>query len=342
MVTAIDSYHKMESNFFISHYIRLIFSFLRRHFLLCLSFCGLIFGVGFSFTYGNPPPPPPNQLTLPPRSPYEQNISGTGFIEPNTENVNLGAYATGIVEKVFVKAGDTVQKGLALFTLDQRTAQAEVIIRERIVDSMAADVSLTKVDLNEKQNELHRAKGMTIGRSISEKDLQKREFDLGRAQASLQQRQSQLEKAKADLRGAQVTLEKLTVTAPFDGTILKVRIRQGELVTEFSSTQQQAPILIGNISPLHIRVQIDENDIWRFNTKAKAMAYLKSNKDIHFPLMFVRIDPHAQPKQQLSGDSFEKVDTRVIEVIYKIEGQSQNLYTGQQCDVFIETTKGYS
>ena len=58
---------------------------------------------------------------------------------------------------------------------------------------------------------------------------------------------------------------------------------------------------MGNHIPLYLRVQIDENDGWRFLNGSKAYAYLKSNKDISFPLKFIHIEPYAQQKKTAWG-----------------------------------------
>ena len=58
-----------------------------------------------------------------------------------------------------------------------------------------------------------------------------------------------------------------------------------------------------------------------------------------FPLKFVRIEPYVIPKKSLTGDNTERVDTRVLQVIYEVEGDSGPLFVGMQVDVFIDTEK---
>ena len=53
------------------------------------------------------------------------------------------------------------------------------------------------------------------------------------------------------------------------------------------------------------------------------------------PLRFVRIEPYVVPKRSLTGDSLERVDTRVLQVIYEFQRPSFPIYVGQQVDVFI-------
>ena len=42
------------------------------------------------------------------------------------------------------------------------------------------------------------------------------------------------------------------------------------------------------------------------------------------------------PKRSLTGDSTERVDTRVLQVIYRVERDDLPLFVGQQLDVFID------
>ena len=67
-----------------------------------------------------------------------------------------------------------------------------------------------------------------------------------------------------------------------------------------------------------------------------AWATLKGRKEPRFPLEFVRIEPYVVPKRSLTGESTERVDTRVLQVLYSFEPAALNAYVGQQMDVFIE------
>jgi HlyD family secretion protein len=67
------------------------------------------------------------------------------------------------------------------------------------------------------------------------------------------------------------------------------------------------------------------------------VAYLRGNRDIGADLTFYRIEPYVIPKKSLTGDSTERVDTRVLQVLYTFEPGEKPIYVGQQMDVFIET-----
>jgi len=53
-------------------------------------------------------------------------------------------------------------------------------------------------------------------------------------------------------------------------------------------------------------------------------------------LRYVRTDPDVVPKVLLTGDTTQRTDTRVLQVVYSFDPKSLALYVGQQMDVFIE------
>jgi HlyD family secretion protein len=83
---------------------------------------------------------------------------------------------------------------------------------------------------------------------------------------------------------------------------------------------------------------VDENDAWRVRNNAEAVGYLRGNNQIRAPLKFVRFEPFVVPKMSLTGDSTERVDTRVLQVIYSFERGDLPIYIGQQMDVYIDAS----
>jgi HlyD family secretion protein len=88
-------------------------------------------------------------------------------------------------------------------------------------------------------------------------------------------------------------------------------------------------------------VDVDEHEAWRVRPDAKAMGHIRGNPDLKSELQFVRFEPFVVPKKSLTGDSTERVDTRVLQIIYKVERDDFPIFVGQQMDVFIDA-KGAS
>jgi len=112
--------------------------------------------------------------------------------------------------------------------------------------------------------------------------------------------------------------------------VLQVNVRPGEYV---GATQGQAFIVLGTVGKLHIRVDIDENDIPRFKPGMKGAAMPRGNPEKQFAISFVRVEPYVIPKKSLTGANTERVDTRVLQVIYSLDDPSAPLFVGQQLDV---------
>jgi predicted lipoprotein len=99
----------------------------------------------------------------------------------------------------------------------------------------------------------------------------------------------------------------------------------------------QPYLLLGNISPLHIRVDVDEHEAWRVQPNTAAEASVRGNAALRASLRFVRFEPYVIPKASLTGAATERVDTRVLQIIYELDSSSLRLFPGQQMDVFIQT-----
>jgi len=131
-----------------------------------------------------------------------------------------------------------------------------------------------------------------------------------------------------------VEIERLTVSAPMAGEVLQVNIRPGEFAQ--SGVLGQPLILLGDVDKLHVRVDIDENDAWRFHPSSAAVAFVRGNPKLKTDLTFEYVEPYVVPKRSLTGESVERVDTRVMQVLYSFRRANLPVYPGQLMDVYIE------
>src|SRR5262249_10992145 len=127
-------------------------------------------------------------------------------------------------------------------------------------------------------------------------------------------------------------IERALVVAPVEAVVLQVDVRPGERITE---TNTKPLMVLGATDTLHVRVDIDERDISRFQPGAAAKAYPRGESQCELPLKFVRVEPFVVPKKSLTGENSERVDTRVLQVIFAIERGQDRVFVGQQLDAFI-------
>jgi hypothetical protein len=70
------------------------------------------------------------------------------------------------------------------------------------------------------------------------------------------------------------------------------------------------------------------------------VATLKGRPGVRFDLSFVRVDPYVIPKRSLTGDNIERVDTRVLQVIYALpDKRPLDVFVGQQMEVYLEAVE---
>ena len=265
-----------------------------------------------------PSAPPPID---PSPKPYAVSVAASGIIEALSENVSIGVPEAGLVTKVHVKVWDSIREGQPLFTLDDRELKAQLIVNE-------ANVTVAGATVHRLQDQLARLTSVNDSRAVSRDEVRTKEHDVAVAVA-------QLEAARAQVAQNKVLLERLIVVAPRAGTVLQVNIRAGEYA---SVTPKNAAMVLGDVDHLQVRADVDEQNATRLQAGQTATAYLKGDTTEPIELRFVRIEPYVVPKVSLTGASTERVDTRVLQVIYSFERpQNRPVYVGQQVDLFVKS-----
>lgn len=300
------------------------------------SFYLALIGVAATFAIVNksrqrPPAPPP--LVEPARSPFARAVAATGIIEAANENVRIAATHPGLIEKLFVKVGTKVKKGDPLFQIDSREAAARLESMKAQLDSMKAAIATEEVSLADMQDQFKRVRQLEKDKVASDDEVKRKQFALEGSQARLNRMKADIQSATRQVEHAAVELNVLKVTAPRDGTILQVNVREGE----YAATQTAEPLLIlGDTETLDVRCDVDEQDAHMVVPNTAAVAFLKGSTQNKISLRFERIEPFVVPKKSLTGDSTERVDTRVLQIIYRFDRPAFPVYVGQQVDVFID------
>jgi multidrug resistance efflux pump len=307
----------------------------------------------------------------PPSSSFQNKVGAVALVEASSENISVSLPIPGLVTAVFIKAGDHVKKGQRLFILDDRDIRAEVLLREsnleltkarlarmessprpEEVPPAEARVKEAEGQLSDAQLQVDLMESVRDRRAIRTEDLERRRRTVQIATARLDESKAALrllragawskdiEVAKAEVLQAasqvqrvRADLERLTVVSPIDGEILQCKVRPGEYAA--AGPLAQPLILLGAVTQLNVRAEVDERDALRVNQNAAVTASVRGDASHRFPLRFVRFEPFVVPKKNLTGDASERVDTRVLQVIYSLDKDAP-VRPGQQMDVFIE------
>jgi multidrug efflux pump subunit AcrA (membrane-fusion protein) len=274
----------------------------------------------------------------PPGSPYDHTVAAVGLVETSTENIAIGTPLADVVVEVPVTVGQSVKAGDVLFRLDDRQWRAELSARQADLRVARTQVQVNQALLNDATRQLAFAEAVKDPGAISVEELTNRRSAVETARARLDQSGAQVESAAGQVKMTQTQIERSVVRAPVDGEALQVKVHPGEFAP--AGVTETPLVLLGRLHPLHVRVDVDEHEAWRVRPEARAVAAVRGNANLKTPLTFVRFEPFVVPKKSLTGDSTERVDTRVLQVIYRVQREDLPLFVGEQMDVFIERAEG--
>ena len=315
------------------------------------------------------PEPPPSP---PPAAKFESSVGAVGLVEANTENIEVSCAVSGMVTQLYVKAGNRVQQGQQLFSLDDRDLRADLAVKRTALENARALLAKLKAEprpeelppleakvteaqalVADAEVQVQLIESVTDTRAVKKEDVLRRRQNYEAAKARLAQAEkdlalaragawgpdleiarTQVAQAEAAVRQDQVNIERLTTRAPIDGTILQNKVRLGQYAQ--CGPLSEPLMILGSVTPYHVRVDVDEHDAWRVRERAAAVGSPRGNGSLKIALEFVRFEPYVIPKKSLTGDSTERVDTRVLQIIYRVKEQDAPLYVGQQMDVYIE------
>lgn len=293
----------------------------RGYLLPLLAALGVLAAVVVSFRH-NRAPAVQEPFVKPASAPYRSYVAGSGVVEASSGNIAIASPVSGIVTAIFVQVGAVVEAGAPLYKIDDRDLQAQRAVAQAKVEEAAAALQKAGHSLDYSE-ELHKRDPA----AISAERLTGLRDDAALAEATLAL-------ARAQARQIDVELERHTVRAPMAGTVLQLSLHLGESAQ--ASGGLPPGLVLGSESPLHVRVDIDQQDAWRVRQGAAAVAFGRGNPALRFPLTFAYMEPLVVPKTALTGQSTERTDTRVLQVLYRFEQDDQSVYVGQQLDVYIE------
>jgi HlyD family secretion protein len=277
----------------------------------------------------DPPAPPPV-------STFANRVAAVGLVEASTENIAIGTPLSGVVTKVFVTAGETVKKGQPLFEIDTRHLEADLGVKQRAVAVAQTQVAVAKARLADLTRQLEFVERVTDKRAVTAEEISRRRSAVDTAATELQAAEAEVAAGESQVRAVQTEMERSIIRAPLATEVLQVKIRVGEFAP--AAPTSHPLILLGRSKPLHVRVDVDEHEGWRVRPGAKAVAHVRGNAGLETSLTFVRFEPFVVPKTSLTGASNERVDTRVLQVVYRVDRDDLPVFVGQQMDVFIEGT----
>ncbi len=238
--------------------------------------------------------------------------------QPRKENLEVAKAQVDFASASLKNAQDQLDKQRQSYSLEPR--------------------SVSKNDLDNAENAVHVAKANL--------EVARRQYELTKAGAwvyDIRNQENQYQALTKAYMASNALLAKYTIRAPADGVILSINAAVGSYIspqgTYDTYTQGSTPVFVMGSAQEYsgIRCYIDEILVHRLPpaAKMKAKMFIRGT-DISIPLEYVRIQPYVLPKIELSNQRAERVDVRVLPVIFRfVQPKKTSLYPGQLVDVYI-------
>jgi HlyD family secretion protein len=220
------------------------------------------------------------------RGRIERIVVATGTIEPQKE-VEVRPRIPGIVERVYVEAGDIVEMDQPLVELDRELLEAKYKeVRSRLEGSRVAQ-RYAKIELD-------RAAALREGGAMAEQAYEQ-------AEATFQTARAAVSRDRAAVESLEVQLGHTTVSAPMAGEILDVAVEEGDAVSSVASVTGGTPLLtIAAANVLHLEGLVDENEIARVAVGQPARVRTEAYGDKIFQGQVRKISPIGDRQQNVT------------------------------------------
>ncbi len=266
-------------------------------------------------------------------------VAGAGVVEPSSEIIDIGTALAGLVTDLRVAPGDFVEKGEPLFLVDSRAAHARLQEANAAIAEARAAIAEAQTARNTAQQQLDLYAAIEDPAAVSRSEVIRAEGEASAAASRLELARARLAAAQAMANSARTEIERLVIRAPMAGEVLAVNIRPGEFVSTMGGNSEPF-IRMGETRPLHIRIDIDEDEATRVAMGKPAVVSPRGAADQRFEASFVRAEPLVVPKRSLTNSAAERVDVRVLQIIYALPEEARITFrVGQQVDAFIPASE---
>lgn len=238
--------------------------------------------------------------------------------QPRKENLEIARAQVDYASSSLKSAQDQLDKQRRSYELDPKSVSKDALDNAE----NAVKVAMANLEVVRKQYELTKA-GAWI-------------YDI-------RNQENQYNASSKAYNASSALLDKYIIKAPVDGVILSINTAAGSYVSTQGAydtyTQGFNPVLVMGSPQTYIGVRcyIDEILVHRLPQGPQMNAQMSiRGTNITIPLEFVRVQPYVSPKIELSDQRAERVDVRVLPVIFRFQKpKNLSLYPGQLVDVFI-------
>jgi len=252
--------------------------------------------------------------------PRDNLVAGNAVVEPRDRETKVAPAVPGRIARIAVQEGERVSKGALLVQLEDSPERAALQAADA---DLAAARARAVLSAEAYRRIAQAAKGAAATSDDLDRALRQAQSDSLSAEAYRARR----EQARSDWK-------RLGVRAPIDGEVLQVKCRAGEYETPGGDPL----VVMGDVSVLRARVDVDERDIGRIALGNGAFVVADAFPNEKFTGKVVEIGKRMGRKNVRTDDPTERIDTKIIETVIELD-KTNGLVPGMLVTGYINPTK---
>ncbi|WP_348943873.1 efflux RND transporter periplasmic adaptor subunit [Chitinibacter sp. FCG-7] len=225
------------------------------------------------------------------RGDVEVSVLATGKVEA-AKTVDVGAQASGQIQRLLVKLGDRVKKGDLLAEIDPSVSQNDFDEAQMSIEGLQAQQTIKQLALQEAHLELARQKTMIEGDATPRRELEAAQINVKMRQAEIVQLGTQLRQAEIKRDKAKTNLGFTRIVAPMDGVVASIAVKEGQTVNAI----QSAPTILtlADMDMMKIQAQVAEADVVRIKTGTPLYFSVLGDPDTKIRAQVLGLEPSPQ------------------------------------------------
>ena len=222
------------------------------------------------------------------RQDIEKVVNATGEVRASNL-VTVGAQVSGKIEKLYVDVGQEIKKGDLIAEIDSTTQQNEVDINKAKLNSYQAQLKAAQTSLKVAEKQYKRMQSLKKSNAASSEDLENAEDTFESAKAKVTELESSVKETEISLSTAETNLGYTKITAPLDGTVVSVPVKEGQTINAAMDTP--TIVQVADLSQMEILIEISEGDIGNIKPGVKVTYSILADLGKVYETTLKSVDP---------------------------------------------------
>lgn len=245
------------------------------------------------------------------RDNLRQTVAATGEISA-AQLVDVGAQASGQIKVMHVKIGQQVKQGDLIAEIDA-TTQANALNTHRAkLDTYRAQLASAQIALQTAGRQLNREQALMAENATSRQELENAQDAHAAAKARVAELQSLIRQTRIAINTAEADLGYTRITAPISGTVVSVRVEEGQTVNANQTTP--TIVQIADLSRMLNKMQIAEGDVTKVQAGQRLLFTTLANPEHEREAALDSVDPGLTTMSQ--GSYTTSTDTTNTAIYY--------------------------